>query len=82
VTLTSGSADIGLSALGCTPSAVDYTRLDVLKTSHFTGNYTFIINAGDGRIAGSPITIILTSDDDSLLTKQVVVSDFGVAEIL
>ena len=78
--LVNGSNDISTAAL-CSLE-ISETRTDVLKSSHFTGADTITINAGDGRIAGSPITIVITSDTSTTLTKSVVVNDFGVIEEL
>ncbi len=80
MTFIDGTGDVTVSAL-CAVTITE-TRSDVIKTSHFTGTTTFIINPGDGRINGSPYTLLITSDDNSDLTKSVMVSDFGVTELL
>ena len=80
MTFTNGENDATVEAL-CNTAVTD-TRESLLKTSHFTGTIVFTINAGDGRVTGSPYTITITSDTKSTLTKQVRVSDYGVIEIL
>lgn len=80
VTLTDASNDIEISALGCTPSAVNETRVDVLGSSSFNGTVTFTVNAGDGRILGSPYVVSLVSVDNPGLVKEIRVEDYGVIE--
>src|SRR3989339_1463358 len=76
MTFSDGLNDASTFAL-C-DSQVSDSRDNILKTSHFSGTVSFTINAGDGRITGSPYTITLVSDTNSSLTKQVRISDFGV----
>ena len=73
------SKDVLVSAL-CPNVSLNATG--VLKSSHFYGNTTFVINAGDGRITGSPITLEIMSDNDITNAKFIRISDFGLIEIL
>ena len=80
MTFTNGSKDITVTAQCATNIAE--IRINVLKSSTFSGTTTLTISAGDGRVSGSPYTITIRSVANTSLTKVIKVSDFGVFELL
>lgn len=80
VSVTSGSSNV-VETAKCASNIAE-TRTDVIQTSHFSTTVSFTINAGDGKISGSPYTLTIVSNSNSGLSKQIQVSDYGVFELL